>query len=149
MALRPFSVPLRVPMPPPPASSLPAILDPESDLAHAASPTVPCLLATVVTDPSFESTAGSDLVAELVDLAAACRLDYATSLVAETESDCPPSVGGEFALSMDVLEDRQEDFECLAADVPHLVVMLLAPEGDPDAQDISTSRSYAEAITGP
>ncbi|CAI7895933.1 unnamed protein product [Closterium sp. NIES-54] len=27
--------------------------------------------------------------------------------------------------------------------------MLLAPEGDPDAQDIPTSRSYAKAITGP
>ncbi|CAI7865824.1 unnamed protein product [Closterium sp. NIES-54] len=27
--------------------------------------------------------------------------------------------------------------------------MLLAPEGDPDAPDISTSRSYAEAITCP
>ncbi|CAI7903707.1 unnamed protein product [Closterium sp. NIES-54] len=53
------------------------------------------------------------LVAELVDFAAACRLDYATSLVAESESHCPPSVG------------------------------------DPNAPDIPTPRSYAEAITGP
>ncbi|CAI7923278.1 unnamed protein product [Closterium sp. NIES-54] len=37
----------------------------------------------------------------------------------------------------------------LAADVPHLVAMLLAPEGDPDAQDIRTPRSYAKAITVP
>ncbi|CAI7798198.1 unnamed protein product [Closterium sp. NIES-54] len=73
-----------------------------------------CLLATVVTDPSFESAVASALVAKLVDFAAACRLDY-TSLVAESESDCPPSVGGECALDTDVLEDRQEDFECLAA----------------------------------
>ncbi|CAI7759564.1 unnamed protein product [Closterium sp. NIES-54] len=123
-------------------------LDPESDLARAASPTVSRLLATVVTDPSFESTAASALVAELVDFAAACRLDYATSLVAESECDYPPSVGGECALGTDVLEDRQEDFECLVAAVPHLVAMLLAPEGDPDAPDIPTLRSYAEAITG-
>ncbi|CAI7930861.1 unnamed protein product [Closterium sp. NIES-54] len=149
MALRPSSVPLRVPLPPPPVSSLPVVLDLESDLAPAASPTISRLLATVVTDPSFESTAASALVAELVDFAAACRLDYATGLVAESESDCPPSVGGECALGTDVLEDMQEDFDCLAAVVPHLVAMLLAPEGDPDAPDIPTPHSYAEAITGP
>ncbi|CAI7861368.1 unnamed protein product [Closterium sp. NIES-54] len=39
------------------------------------------ILATVVTDPSVESTAASALVAELVDFAAACLLDYATTLV--------------------------------------------------------------------
>ncbi|CAI7915719.1 unnamed protein product [Closterium sp. NIES-54] len=149
MALRPSSVPLRVPLPPPPESSLPAIPDPESDLARAATPVVSRLIATVVTDLSFESTAVSALVAEVVDFAAACRLDYATGLVAESESDSPPSVGGECALGTDILEDRQEDFECLAAAVPHLVAMLLAPEGDPDAPDIPTPRSYAEAITGP
>ncbi|CAI7740267.1 unnamed protein product [Closterium sp. NIES-53] len=93
-------------------------------LHRAASPTVSRLLTTVVTNPSFESTAASALVVELVDFAAACRLDYAT-------------------------EDRQEDFECLAAAVPYLVAMLLGPEGDPDAPDIPTPRSYAEAITGP
>ncbi|CAI7821998.1 unnamed protein product, partial [Closterium sp. NIES-53] len=149
MALRPSFVPLRVPLPTPLASSLPGVPEPESDLAHAASPTVPRFLATVVTDPSFESTAASALVAELVDFAAACRLDYATSVVAESECDCPPSVGGECALGTDVLADRQENFECLAAAVPHLVAMLLAPEGDPDAPDIPTPRSYAEAITVP
>ncbi|CAI7855647.1 unnamed protein product, partial [Closterium sp. NIES-53] len=149
MTLRPSSVPLRVPLPPPPESSLLAVPDPKSDLAHAANPVVSRLLATIVTDPSFESSAASALVAELVDFAAACRLDYATSLVAESESDCPPSVRGECALAMDVLEDRHEDFECFAAAVPHLVAMLLAPKGDPNAPDIPTPRSYAEAITGP
>ncbi|CAI7844184.1 unnamed protein product, partial [Closterium sp. NIES-54] len=118
-------------------------------LLFHSDPTVPRLLATVVTHPSFESTAAAALVAELVDFAAACRLNYVASLVAESESDCPPSVGGECALSTDVLEGRQEDFECLAAIVPHLVAMLLAPEGDPDAPDIPTPRFYAEAITGP
>ncbi|CAI5462547.1 unnamed protein product [Closterium sp. Yama58-4] len=106
MALRPSSVPQRVPLLPPPVSSLPNVPDPESDLVRAASPTVTRLLATVITDPSFDSTSASALVAELVDFAAACRLDYAASLVAESESVCPPSVGGECALGTDVLEDR-------------------------------------------
>ncbi|CAI7875284.1 unnamed protein product, partial [Closterium sp. NIES-53] len=151
MTLRPSTAPQRVPLPSPPASSLPALIDPESDSLHTASPIVTRLLATVVTDPSFESTAASALVVELVDFAAHCRLDYAASLVAKSESvtACPPSVGGECALGTDVLEDRQEDFECFAAAVPHLVSMLLAPEGDPDAPDISTPRSYTEAIEGP
>ncbi|CAI7903676.1 unnamed protein product [Closterium sp. NIES-54] len=149
MALRPSSIPLRVPLQSPCASSLADGPDPESDLVHAASPTVPRLLATVVIDPSFESAAASSLVAELVDFAAACRLDYAASLVAESKSDCPPSVGGECALGTDVLEDKQEDFECFAAALPHLVSMLIAPEGDLDAPDIPTTRSNAEAITGP
>ncbi|CAI7845408.1 unnamed protein product [Closterium sp. NIES-54] len=149
MARRPSSVPLRVPLPSRPASALSDGPDLESDLVCAASPTVPRLLATVVTDPSFESAAACALVAELVDLAAACRLDYAASLVAESEFDFPPSIEGEGALRTNVLEDRQEEFECFAAAVPHLVSMLIAPEGDPDAPDIPTLRSYAEAITGP
>ncbi|CAI7810557.1 unnamed protein product, partial [Closterium sp. NIES-53] len=135
MALRPSSVPLRVPLPPPHESSLPAVPDPESDSARAASPTVSRLLAIVITDSSFE-------------FSAACRLDYATALDTESVSASPPSVGVECALGTDVLEDRQEDLECLAAAVPHFASMLLAPEGDPDAPDIPTPRSYAEAITG-
>ncbi|CAI7888180.1 unnamed protein product [Closterium sp. NIES-54] len=149
MSLRPSTAPLRVPLPSPPESSLPALADPESDSLRAASPTVTRLLATVVTDPSFESSAASALVTELVDFAAHCRLDYATSLVAESESACSPSVGGECALGTDVLEDRQEEFQCLAAASPHLASVLHAPEGDPDALDIPTPRSYAEAIEGP
>ncbi|CAI7776139.1 unnamed protein product [Closterium sp. NIES-53] len=70
MALRPSTAPQRVPLPSPPESSLPALADPASDSLHAASPTVTRLLATVVTDPSFESTAASALVTELVDFAA-------------------------------------------------------------------------------
>ncbi|CAI5464497.1 unnamed protein product [Closterium sp. Yama58-4] len=121
MALRPSSAPQRVLLPSPPASSLPELPDPESDRVRAASPTVTRLLATDIIVPSFESTTASALVAELVDFAAACRLDYAASLVAESESVCPSSVGGEYALGTDVLEDRQEDFESLAAAVPHLL----------------------------
>ncbi|CAI7819092.1 unnamed protein product [Closterium sp. NIES-54] len=118
MALRPSSASQRVPLLSPPASSL-----------HV-------------------SAAASALAAELVDFAAACRLDYAAILVAESESVRPLSVEGECALGTDVLEDRQEDLECLATAAPHLVSMLLAPEGDPDALDIPALRSYAEAIAG-
>ncbi|CAI7804220.1 unnamed protein product, partial [Closterium sp. NIES-53] len=110
MALRPSTAPLRVPLPSPPESSLPFLADLESDSLRAASPTVARLLSTVVTDPSFESTAVSALVAELGDFAARCRLDYATRLVAESELVCP-SDGGESVLSTDVLEDKQEDFQ--------------------------------------
>ncbi|CAI7750498.1 unnamed protein product [Closterium sp. NIES-54] len=103
MTLCPSSVPLCVPLPAPPESSLPEVPDPESDRARAASPTVSRLLATTVNDPSFESAA----------------------------------------------EDRQEEFESVAAAVPRFASMLLAPEGNLDAPDIPTPRSYAEAITGP
>ncbi|CAI7926944.1 unnamed protein product [Closterium sp. NIES-54] len=131
MAIRPSSILLRVPLPAPPESSLSAVPEPKCDGAHAANPDVSRVLATLVTDPSFESTTAFALVAEL------------------SESANPPSVGGECALGTHILEDRQEDFECLAAAVPHFASMLLAPIGDPDAPDIPTPRSYPEAITGP
>ncbi|CAI7862288.1 unnamed protein product [Closterium sp. NIES-54] len=130
MTLRPSTAPQRVPLPSPPASSLLDCPDPASDSLRAASPTVTRLLATAVTDPLFESSPA--LVAESASV-----------------SVCPPSVGDECALGTDVLEDRQEEFECFAASVPHLVSILLTPEGDPDALDIPTPRSYAEAIEVP
>ncbi|CAI7801037.1 unnamed protein product [Closterium sp. NIES-53] len=114
-------------------SSLPEVPDPEFDRARAASPTVSRLLATFVTDPSFEFATAFDLVAGLLEFAGACRLDYATALVAESALARPLSVGGECVLGTDVLEERQEDFECLVAAVPRFASMLLAPEGDPDA----------------
>ncbi|CAI7760593.1 unnamed protein product [Closterium sp. NIES-54] len=95
------------------------------------------------------SAAASALIAEQLDFAATCHLDYTTTLIAENASTSPLSVGGECALFMDVLKDRQEEFEFLAAAVPRFASMLLAPEGDPDASDIPTPRSYVEAITGP
>ncbi|CAI7851226.1 unnamed protein product, partial [Closterium sp. NIES-54] len=125
MALRPSSIPQRVVLPSPPASSLPHVLDLESDLC-----------------PYCQSN-----FAELVDFAVLCRLDYAGSLV--FESSCPPSVKGELALGCDVLEDWQFELECLAATAPHLASTLLCPEGDPDALYFLTSRSNADAITGP
>ncbi|CAI5460633.1 unnamed protein product [Closterium sp. Yama58-4] len=118
MTLLLSTAPQRVPLPSPPASSLPHVPDPESDRYRAEHPTV---------------------------------THYAASLVAESESEsvCPPSVGGECALGTDVLEDRQEEFQCLAAALPRLVSLLVAPEGDPDAPDIPTPRTYAEAMAGP
>ncbi|CAI7879550.1 unnamed protein product [Closterium sp. NIES-53] len=145
MALCPSSVPLRVLLLSPPASSLPHVPDPESDLVRSASLNVTRLLAIVVTHPSFESFAASTLVAELVDFVALCRLDYATILV--FYFSCPPSVGGKLALGCDNLEDRQFELEFLASAAPHLTSMLLCL--DPDALDIPTPHSYACVITGP
>ncbi|CAI7779096.1 unnamed protein product, partial [Closterium sp. NIES-54] len=105
MALRPSSIPHRVVLPEPPASSLPHVPDPESDLARAANPTATRLLATVVIDPDLESTVAFALVAELVDFALRSRLNYVASLVTESESVYPPSVVGELALGSDILED--------------------------------------------
>ncbi|CAI5526871.1 unnamed protein product [Closterium sp. Naga37s-1] len=58
MTLRPSTAPQRVPLPSPPASSLPACPDPASDSLRAASPAVTRFLATAVTDPLFESSTG-------------------------------------------------------------------------------------------
>ncbi|CAI5961698.1 unnamed protein product [Closterium sp. NIES-64] len=130
-----------------PASPLPApspYTGPTGGLAERREP------ASRPTSPVRPArTSGRGSLAELVDFAARCRLDYAASLVAESDSVCPPSVGGECALGTDVLEDMQEEFQCLGAASPHLVSVLLTPEGDPDALDIPTPRSYAEAIEGP
>ncbi|CAI7889556.1 unnamed protein product [Closterium sp. NIES-54] len=123
-----------------------AVLQSNVCLRH---PIVSRLLATVVTNPSLESTAASALVAELVDFATACHLDYTTAIIAESESASPPFIVGEYALGTDVLEDWQEDFECHAAVVPCFASMLLPPEEDPDAPDNPTPRFYEEAITGP
>ncbi|CAI7825553.1 unnamed protein product [Closterium sp. NIES-54] len=141
MALRPSTVPLRVFLPAPPESSLPEVPDPESDRARATSPTGSCVFTIAVNDPSFESAAASALDAELLDFAAACRLDYASAIVAESASAKTSSVEGECALGTDVFEDSEEDFECLAATVPPFASLLLALEGDPDAPHIPTPRS--------
>ncbi|CAI7815495.1 unnamed protein product, partial [Closterium sp. NIES-54] len=145
MTLRPSTAPQRVPLPSPPASSLPDGPHQESDSLRATRPTVTRFLATAVTDPLFESTAASALVAELVDFAAAYRLDFATSLVAESVSAsvCPPSVGGECALGTDVLEDRQEEFECFAAAVPHLVAM------DAEMASWKSTGTYVDEVPPP
>ncbi|CAI7865585.1 unnamed protein product [Closterium sp. NIES-53] len=117
---------------------------------HPRPPPVPGTHAMVLR-PFLRSLTLSlaSLVLPLVDFAATCHLDYAAALVGESESANRTSVEGECALGTNVLEDSQEDFECLAAAVPRFASMLLAPVGDPDAPDIPTPHSYAEAITVP
>ncbi|CAI7738593.1 unnamed protein product [Closterium sp. NIES-53] len=131
-----------------PASRLVSPVHPARRVPRLHPPRVPGTHAMTL-HPSFESAAASALVAELLDFAVACRLDYTTALVAEFASASPPSVRGECALATDLLQDRQEDFDCLAAPVPRFASMLLATEEDPDAPNIPTPRSYTEAITGP
>ncbi|CAI5969202.1 unnamed protein product [Closterium sp. NIES-64] len=60
-----------------------------------------------------------------------------------------PFSGGAPVFPPEVLEDKQFELGFLAAAVPHLCAMLLAPEGDPDALDIPIPRTHAEAISGP
>ncbi|CAI7836529.1 unnamed protein product, partial [Closterium sp. NIES-53] len=105
--LRP-SIPQRIALPSPPASSLPDVPDTESDLARAASPTVTHLLATFVTDPTFKSTTASALVDELAEFAALCRLDYAASLV--FYFDCPLSIRGPYSSHWQIAMDAEMVF---------------------------------------
>ncbi|CAI7802287.1 unnamed protein product [Closterium sp. NIES-54] len=84
----------------------------------------------------------------LTEFASTRCLDYATSLVAAPPTS-PLAVGGESALGCDALEDTQFELEFLAATSPHLCAMLLAREGDPDALDIPTPRTYVEAVSWP
>ncbi|CAI7859337.1 unnamed protein product, partial [Closterium sp. NIES-54] len=60
-----------------------------------------------------------------------------------------PPFGGAPVFPLEVLEDRQFELGFLAAAVPYLCAMLLAPEGDPYALDIPIPRNHAEAVSGP
>ncbi|CAI7761026.1 unnamed protein product [Closterium sp. NIES-54] len=53
------------------------------------------------------------------------------------------------SLTVDLLEQHLLADDTSAIAVPRCASMLLAPEGDLDAPDIPTPRSFAEAITGP
>ncbi|CAI7873021.1 unnamed protein product [Closterium sp. NIES-53] len=75
MPLRPSSDPQHVALSSPPTSSLLDVSDLKSDLARAASPTVTHCLATLDTDPTFESAAVSALITKLVNFVSACPLD--------------------------------------------------------------------------
>ncbi|CAI7931295.1 unnamed protein product, partial [Closterium sp. NIES-54] len=102
-------------------------------------------LLVLVPCPLFPSLT---FVLPFTEFASIRCLDYATSLVAAAPTS-PLAVGGECALGCDALEDRQFELEFLVAASPHLCAMLLAPDGDPDALDIPTPRTYAEAVSGP
>ncbi|CAI7780281.1 unnamed protein product [Closterium sp. NIES-53] len=120
-------------LPSPPRSSLPVSPTPISDYYRAVRPVVSRVLATGVTDPRFSPSSVSALTAAVTD--------YSTCVVPAPPSR-PLSVGGEFALGCDVLEDRHSELEFLAAASPTLCAMLLSPEGYPDALDIPTPRTH-------
>ncbi|CAI7770370.1 unnamed protein product [Closterium sp. NIES-53] len=136
-------------LPSPPESALTASLfTPVTDYYRMYRPVLPRVLASLVTDPRASLFSVSALTAAVTELASTRCLDYATSLVAAPPTS-PLAVGGESALGCVALEDRQFELEFLAAASPHLCAILLAPEGDPDALDIPTPRTYAEAVLGP
>ncbi|CAI7794709.1 unnamed protein product [Closterium sp. NIES-54] len=96
------------------------------------------VLASLVTNPRASPASVSALDAAVGDFAATRHLDYTTSVVAA----CPLSLTDESAFDCDVLEKRQFELELLAAASPHLCAMLLALEGDPDAFNVLTPRTY-------
>ncbi|CAI7884334.1 unnamed protein product [Closterium sp. NIES-54] len=118
------------------------------DYYCTARPIVSHVLASLVTNTTAPPSFALALVAAVTDFASTRRLDYATRVVAAHPTR-PLSVEGESALGSDVLEDRQFELAFLAAASLHLCAMLLAHEGDPDAPDIPTLRTYAEAVLGP
>ncbi|CAI7813396.1 unnamed protein product [Closterium sp. NIES-54] len=136
-------------LPSPPESALTASLSTRvTDYYRTYRPILYRVLASLVTDPRASLSSVSALIAAVTDFASTHCLDYATSLV-DAPPTSPLAVGGESALGCDALEDRQFELELLAAASPHLCSMLLAPEGDPDALDIPTPHTYAEAVSGP
>ncbi|CAI7891861.1 unnamed protein product [Closterium sp. NIES-53] len=141
----------RVPSPPvllqPPESSLTVLHDPLSDYLRASRPGVSRVLSALVTHPTAPLSFVSALVTTVVGFASSHRLDYAAHLVSGPA--CSPSSEGAPVFPLEVLEDRQFELGFLAAAVPHLYAMLLAPEGDPDALDIPIPRTPAEAVSGP
>ncbi|CAI7751758.1 unnamed protein product [Closterium sp. NIES-53] len=128
-------------LPSPPQSSLIVSSHPITDYYRAARPVVSLILASLVTDPRVSPSSVSALTAAVADFASTCRLDYATRVVA-APPPCPLSVEGESSLGCDVLEDRQFELKFLAVTSPSICAMLLSLEGDPDALDISTPRTY-------
>ncbi|CAI7911032.1 unnamed protein product [Closterium sp. NIES-54] len=133
-------------LPSPPESALTTSLStPVTDYYRTYRPVLSRVLASLVTNPRASLSPVSTFTATVTEFGSTHYLDYATSLVA-----APPTrtlaVEGESALGCDALKDRQFELEFLLASSPHLCAMLLAPEGDPDALDIPTPRTYVEAM---
>ncbi|CAI7846232.1 unnamed protein product [Closterium sp. NIES-54] len=94
------------------------------------------------------SSSVSALVATVSEFASSHCLNYAAHLVSGPARSL--SIGGALVFPLEVLEfNKQFELGILMAAVPHLYAMLLAPEGDPNALDIPTPRTHAEAISGP
>ncbi|CAI7734339.1 unnamed protein product, partial [Closterium sp. NIES-53] len=126
--------------------SQPPLSPPLSHAWTSRSPSARPLFPIPLTDLRIVQSVLVRLV--LTEFASTRRLNYTTSLVAAPPT-CPLAIGGESALGCDALEDKQFELEFLEAASPHLCAMLLAPEGDPDALDISTPRTYAKVVSGP
>ncbi|CAI7860919.1 unnamed protein product, partial [Closterium sp. NIES-53] len=108
-----------------------------------------CVFALTAAVTEFATTRCLDYIISLVAAPPTIRcLDYVTSLVAAPPTS-PLAVTGESALRCVALEDRQFELVFLAAASSHLCAMLLAPDGDTNALDIPTPRTYAEALLGP
>ncbi|CAI5501795.1 unnamed protein product [Closterium sp. Naga37s-1] len=131
----------------PPESSPTVFHDPLSDYLLACHPVVSRVLSALVTHPSAPPLSVSALVTTVASFASSRRLDYTAHLVSGPARS--PSSGGAPVFPLEVLEDRQFELGFLAAAVPHLCAMLLAPEGDPDALDIRIPHTRAEAVSGP
>ncbi|CAI7874626.1 unnamed protein product, partial [Closterium sp. NIES-54] len=140
------SLPVPV-LPSPPESSLIVSSHPITVYYRAARHVVSRVLASLATDPCASPSSVSALTATVADFASTRRLDYATRVVAAPPPH-PLSVGGESALGCDILEDRKFEQEFLAAASPSPCAMLLSLEGDPNALDIPTPRTYREAMSG-
>ncbi|CAI7900232.1 unnamed protein product, partial [Closterium sp. NIES-54] len=141
----------RVPSPPvlpqPPELSFTVLYDPLSDYHRASRLDVSHVLSALVTHQSAPLSSVSALVTTLSGFVSSHRLDYAAHLVSGPSRS--PSSWGAPVFPLEVVEDRQFELGFLAAAVPHLCAMLLAPEGDPDALDIRIPRTHAEAVSGP
>ncbi|CAI7871168.1 unnamed protein product [Closterium sp. NIES-53] len=72
------------------------------------SPVSSSVFSSFVTNPRFSPSSVSALTAAVADFATASPLDYSTRVV-PTPPTHPLSVGGEFALGCDILEDRQSE----------------------------------------
>ncbi|CAI7911718.1 unnamed protein product [Closterium sp. NIES-54] len=141
----------RVPPPPvlpqPPESSLTVLHDPLSDYLCGSRCVVSRVLSALVTHPTAPLSSFSALVTTVVGFASFHCLDYAAHLVSGPARS--PSSRGAPVFPLEVLEDRLFELGFLAAAVPHLCAILLAPEGDSDALGIPIPHTHAEAVSGP
>ncbi|CAI7731738.1 unnamed protein product [Closterium sp. NIES-53] len=134
-------------LPQPPESSLTVLHDPLFDYLLASCLVVSRVFSVLVTHPTAPLSYVSALVTTVAGFASSYRLDYAAHLVSGPARS--PSSGGAPVFPLEVLEDRQFMLGFLAAALPHLCAMLLAPEEDPNVLDIPIPCNHAEAVSGP
>ncbi|CAI7823245.1 unnamed protein product [Closterium sp. NIES-53] len=134
-------------LPQPPESFLNVFQDPLSDYLRASCPVISHVLSSLVTHPTAPLLSVFALVTTVAGFASSHRLDYAPHLVSGPARS--PFFRGAPVFPLEVLEDKQFELGFLAAAVPRLCAMLLAPEGDPDALDIPIPRTHAKAVSGP